>query len=148
MATINIGIRSNVTDNIPRQAGARLDAEMGSAIAVSTGILQQLARNRIPMRSGRTAGTIEQLVVGIGTSHATGYVGSDSAIASVLEFGSRRHIIRPAVKKALWWPGLSHPIAFARHPGTIPYLWLSRSGPPAGDIAKVRLAVAFRNAFG
>ena len=148
MVGLALDFRARTTDDIPRDAAVRLNIEMGRAIAFSTGILQQLARNRIPMRTGRTAGTIEQLVVGAGTSHVTGYVGSDDQIALILELGSRPHVITPTVKKALWWPGLSRPVSSVRHPGTIPYLWLTRSGPPAGNIAKARLASAFVRAFG
>lgn len=148
MPTISITISGRVADDIPRDAAARLNATMGQAIAVSTGIMRALAIGNIPKRTGRTAGTIEQLTVGIGSAHATGYVGSNDQIAMILELGSSPHIIQPAVKRALWWPGLAHPVAFARHPGTIPYLWLTRAGEFAGEIAKVRLAAAFRAAFG
>lgn len=148
MATLSFDIRSNVTDNIPRGAAARINAEMAQAIAISTGIMRMLYYNAINKRTGRTASTIEQLVVGAGSSNVTGYVGSDDAIALILEFGSRPHIITPAVKKALFWPGLPHPIAFARHPGTIPYLPLTRTAPAAGAIAKGRLAQVFPRALG
>lgn len=37
------------------------------------------------------------------------------------EYGARPHTIRPkgppGGKKALWWPGLSHPVGAVRHPG-------------------------------
>lgn len=35
-----------------------------------------------------------------------------------VERGTRPHIIRPRVKKALYWPGAAHPVASVRHPGT------------------------------
>ena len=31
--------------------------------------------------------------------------------------GTAAHLIMPVKKKALWWPGLPHPIAFAANPG-------------------------------
>lgn len=37
-----------------------------------------------------------------------------------VEYGTRGHIIRPRTKKALWWPGASHPVAKVYHPGTRP----------------------------
>lgn len=148
MPGLSISIRTNVTDNLPDFSSARLNMEMGRAISAATTILYTGAYGNIPKRTGRTAGTIEHIVVGAGTSHVSGHVGSDDAVAAILEFGSGPHTIRPSAKKALWWPGIPHPIAFANHPGTQPYLWLTRAGPPAGDIAKVFLARAFANAFG
>lgn len=46
------------------------------------------------------------------------------AYALTVEEGSVAHKIFPNRKKALWWPGLPHPIAMVNHPGTEaqPYL--------------------------
>lgn len=38
--------------------------------------------------------------------------------AKYVEWDTRPHIIRPRVKKALFWPGAAHPVAIVRHPGT------------------------------
>lgn len=35
-----------------------------------------------------------------------------------VEYGTRPHIIRPRVKRALWWPGADHPVKRVYHPGT------------------------------
>lgn len=35
-----------------------------------------------------------------------------------VEYGTRAHIIRPRVKKALWWPDAQHPVKKVYHPGT------------------------------
>ena len=37
--------------------------------------------------------------------------------------GTPPHVILPRVKRALWWPGLDHPVARVNHPGTkaVPY---------------------------
>lgn len=144
--TFDIGVRTY--GRIPVNAARELDMEMGFAIARSTSIMQNLAIGYINRDTGRTAQTIEQLVIGNGTSHVTGYVGSDDQIAIILEFGSRAHVITPTVKQALWWEGLPHPVASVQHPGTMPYLWLTRSGERAGDIAKAELALAFARVFG
>jgi len=37
-----------------------------------------------------------------------------------VEYGTRPHVIRPRVKKALWWPEASHPVKQVFHPGTRP----------------------------
>ncbi len=146
--SITFRFRSRVRDNLPRGAAQRLNIEMGRAISFATSAMYFFALSNIPTKTGRTAGTIDRIVVGAGTGHVTGYVGSNDQIAMFLELGTAPHRIYPVVKKALWWPGLPHPIAFADHPGTRAYLWLTRAGPPAGDMAKIRLAGAFARAFG
>lgn len=35
-----------------------------------------------------------------------------------VEYGTRPHIIRPRVKRALWWPDADHPVKSVYHPGT------------------------------
>lgn len=35
-----------------------------------------------------------------------------------VEYGTRPHIIRPRVKRALWWPDAHHPVKQVYHPGT------------------------------
>ena len=44
--------------------------------------------------------------------------------AAWVELGTRPHIIRPNVKKALHWPTARHPVKVVHHPGTRaqPYL--------------------------
>jgi hypothetical protein len=37
---------------------------------------------------------------------------------SIISTGTRAHVIRPLFKKALWWPGLEHPVRMVNHPGT------------------------------
>lgn len=37
-----------------------------------------------------------------------------------VRLGTAPHAIFPVKKKALWWPGLPHPIKMANHPGTKP----------------------------
>ena len=41
-----------------------------------------------------------------------------------VEYGTKPHIIRPRVKKALWWPDAHHPVKKVYHPGTAaqPYI--------------------------
>lgn len=51
-------------------------------------------------------------------SSGTGILRSDSAVAGILEFGSRPHIIRPKGDNFLFWPGAKHPSKEVKHPGT------------------------------
>lgn len=126
-----------VFDRIPRDAQARLNAAMLVAINNATRFGHTLAVAFINKRTGRTATTVDSSVTG-GGSTATGRWGSDDKVATILEFGSRPHRIPGAfgIPKGVW------------HPGTQPYLWLTRSGPPAGNMAKIELAAAFRSVFG
>lgn len=147
MPGITIRVSHTVSDRIPKDAGARLNAEMRAAIASSTRAMYAMSQANINKRTGRTAGTIGSSVRG-GGSRATGYVGSDDRIATYLELGTRPHIIRPVRARALYWPGAAHPVRQVNHPGTRPYRWLRRSGQSAGPIAKAQLRAAFASVFG
>src|SRR6202162_108876 len=41
-----------------------------------------------------------------------------ASYAPFVEFGTKPHTIYPKDKKALFWPGASHPVAKVNHPGT------------------------------
>ena len=59
----------------------------------------------------------------IGDMEATIHT-SNIKYASMVEKGTRAHIIRPKSKKALYWKGASHPVKQVNHPGSKakPYL--------------------------
>lgn len=44
-----------------------------------------------------------------------------------IEYGTRRHTIRPRIKKALWWETALHPVARVNHPGTRSYGHMRRA---------------------
>jgi hypothetical protein len=44
-----------------------------------------------------------------------------------IEYGTRPHVIRPATKRALYWPGADHPVAYVNHPGNPPYAPMRRA---------------------
>jgi len=44
-------------------------------------------------------------------------VGTDRPYAGAHQFGSRPHVIRAKNKRALFWPGASHPVRQVNHPG-------------------------------
>lgn len=48
-------------------------------------------------------------------------VGTNKTYASIHQFGGRTfpHLIRPSVKKALFWPGAGHPVKAVKHPGSV-----------------------------
>ena len=53
-----------------------------------------------------------------GSISFTGSLKSESALAGIIEFGSRPHIIRAKGNKLLFWPGATHPVKEVMHPGT------------------------------
>lgn len=86
---------------------------LGSAI---TKAVADDAEDAAPIKTG-------ELVSSIVTSRGAGYVWYVSVSAehwSYQEYGTigRNPVIRPVHKRALWWPGLTHPVAIVtRHPG-------------------------------
>jgi len=144
MPVVRVRARANVVhDSIPRDAERRLEREARGAISRGTRFMRSLAYANINKRTGRTAGTIRSVLAGL-----TGYVGSDDRVAGYLEFGTAPHVITPSTRRALFWPGARHPVAFVRHPGTRPYRWLERAGESAGQYTKGELRVAFGRVFG
>jgi len=54
-------------------------------------------------------------------------VASNLVYAPSHQFGRDPYVIRPRNKKALWWPGLPHPVSQVNHPGlpARPFLGIS-----------------------
>lgn len=77
-------------------------------------------------RGGAAAlkGNIRVLRMGVQPLGVYVNVGSDLPHAIMVEEGTDPHVIRPRVKKALWWEGLAHPVPLVNHPGgrAKPYL--------------------------
>jgi hypothetical protein len=49
-----------------------------------------------------------------------------ASYAPFVEFGTKPHVIVPKDKKALYWPGASHPVRSVNHPGTKPNQFMER----------------------
>lgn len=56
-----------------------------------------------------------------------------------LEEGTDPHEIRPRQKKALFWPGLEHPVKRAKHPGTKAYPILRPTAEEAGPAIRAMM---------
>lgn len=80
----------------------------------------------------------EQHVIGPGGATRYG-VGTDDPRGLYLEFGTKPHEIRPRYARALWGPGMAHPVARVSHPGSPARPWLK----PAADAKAAEAAAAF-----
>jgi HK97 gp10 family phage protein len=79
--------------------------------------VQNEARRRAPVDTGRLRSSIVSRAEGSG--RRVGYVvGTNVNYAAAVEYGTAPHVIKPRFKKALFWPGARHPVAFVNHPGT------------------------------
>ncbi len=110
---------------LPRES----EAAMRRATVEGTAILEANAQRTINRRTGRTAGTIRASVDSPPGLVARGTVGSSDPVATYLEFGTRPHEIRARPGGVLRFT-VGNRVVFARsvrHPGTRPYLWLSRA---------------------
>lgn len=86
-------------------------------------VYDQARTNLIPHnRTGRLLGSlrrVKRLAAGsviIGTNHWR-----------FIEYGVRAHRIVARVKRALWWPGATHPVRAVNHPGNNEYAPMRRA---------------------
>lgn len=85
-------------------------------------LLKPIMREEAPERTGALRQGIRYRTISSGeTSWARFYEEGQAAdyVAFVIE-GTAAHEIAPTTKKALYWPGAGHPVAFVHHPGTQP----------------------------
>jgi hypothetical protein len=85
--------------------------------------VQNEARRRVPVKSGRLRSSIVSRAEGSGRS--VGYViGTNVVYARAIEYGLDEFDIFPKNKKALYWKGAAHPVKKVHHPGikAQPYL--------------------------
>jgi HK97 gp10 family phage protein len=79
--------------------------------------VQNEARRRAPVDTGRLRSSIVSRAENSGRK--VGYVvGTNVNYAAAVEYGTAPHRIYPRNKKALYWPGARHPVAYVDHPGT------------------------------
>lgn len=76
-------------------------------------ILEGASKEEAPSREGTLRRSITSRA-----SRDEGVIGTNVAYAGVVHGGSRPHIIRARNRKALFWPGATHPVRSVNHPGT------------------------------
>lgn len=136
--SIRVGVRSRVSDRIPRNAEARINAGMRQSIVQATRLGRRLTTSLVPRRRPYTYKTVDSDIVG-GGSRVSGHFGSDYEVFEFLEKGTRPH----PIPGAFGVPGL-----VVEHPGTKPVGMLERAGPIAGQEAKAGLRGVFVEVFG
>jgi len=113
---------------------------MGAAVAEA---VAEDARDMAPIDTGFLVSTIHVVQVSTYKWHVR--VGTD--YWSHMEYGTlkKNYVIRPRLKKALWWRGLDNPVSEVTHPGLRPrpfmrpavyqkrYIWYT----PTGGVAVV-----------
>ena len=90
-----------------------------SAMTIERNAKSNLTSNK----SVKTGHLRRGITANIGNMEATVHT-SNIKYASMVEKGTKAHIIKPKNKKALYWKGASHPVKQVNHPGSKakPYL--------------------------
>jgi HK97 gp10 family phage protein len=100
-----------------RRVLGRMSDEVRRAV-VQTGVdVQNRARELCPVDTGRLRSSIVHRTEGGGRSVGV-VIGTNVSYAADVEYGTKPHVILPKNKKALYWPGASHPVSKVNHPGT------------------------------
>jgi hypothetical protein len=105
---------------IDPSAQAHVDAAISDLLADIGDRMVVDAKAAVPKKTGRLANSLIAEVQG-----KTLRVGStDVNYSTDVEMGTMPHLIFPNSKKALFWPGADHPVAYVNHPGTRPQPYL------------------------
>jgi phage gpG-like protein len=93
----------------------------------------------------RRSGSLWQSIRISALSNTSVEVGTDRLYAAWQQFGTKPYTILPSSKKALWWPGASHPVKRVNHPGipARPFFPFSESGEMT-EAARARVTSAAR----
>lgn len=119
-------------ENALRRVLGRMSDEVRRAV-VQTGVdVQNRARELCPVDTGRLRASIVHRTEGGGRSVGV-VIGTNVSYAADVEYGTAPHVILPTNKKALYWPGASHPVSKVNHPGTRPQPFMR----PAVDLAPI-----------
>jgi HK97 gp10 family phage protein len=113
----SVTINTRQYESALRRALVRQSDDVRRAL-VQTGVdVQNRARQLCPVDTGRLRSSIVHHVDG--SARVSGVtVGTNVSYAADVEYGTAPHVILPKNKKALYWPGASHPVSKVNHPGT------------------------------
>ena len=100
------------------------EKKIQNAIRNSAMTIERNAKSNLSSNGSVKTGHLRRgIAINIGNMEATVHT-SNIKYASMVEKGTKAHIIRPKNKKALYWKGASHPVKQVNHPGSKakPYL--------------------------
>jgi HK97 gp10 family phage protein len=128
----SVSLNTRQYENALRRALGRQSDDVRRAV-VATGVdVQNEARRRCPVDTGRLRSSIVHRVESDARS-TTVEVGTNVNYAEDVERGTAPHVILPRNKKALYWKGAAHPVAKVNHPGTRPQPFMG----PALELAPI-----------
>lgn len=100
-------------------------SELKQGVKTSVNIIRPIMVRNAPAKTAKLRMNIYARVSGL-----TGEVGPNLSITPYALFvhkGTKSYIIRPRIKKALFWPGARHPVKMVRHPGIKPNPFVERT---------------------
>jgi len=92
---------------------SEIDKEIAERLTKAILVVERKAKQLCKRKTGTLARSI--------TSETEGnkaVCGTNVDYGPHVELGTKPHIITPKTKKALFWPGASHPVKVVHHPGT------------------------------
>ncbi len=108
------------------RAGSELLSDHRDNVRALAAEFRDLAQDQAPKDKGRFAKTIGFRTFGSGA--ALGFsIFMAEPLGTWIRGGTKAHGIAPRNKKALYWPGARHPVAYVNHPGTAPNPFMTRA---------------------
>ena len=135
--SLRIGVSSNKTDRLPRNARARLNAGMRDAVDSGQRRGAEVAAALTPRKRPLTYTTVGGMVIG-GDDHVTGVFGSAYEVFEFLNEGTVPHPIPNAFGRG----------TTVQHPGTEALHMLDDAAEVASEITKAELLQTFAAVFG
>ena len=115
MSTFNIQINGlDEMKTAMKEAPDKVEPIIQRAVVTATDVLaKNTVRPNVPYRTGYLIQTFRRDVQRLMSRWFP-----TAAYAPFVEFGTPARVIVPINKKALFWPGASHPVKKVNHPGT------------------------------
>ncbi|MHB1131657.1 MAG: HK97 gp10 family phage protein [Chloroflexota bacterium] len=125
---------------------------LSAAVTSGANICRDAASVAAPYRTGTLKRSLHTEVGESTALRAVVLVGTDLEYAQAIEFGSglygpkkAKYIIRPKNKKALFWKGARHPVAFVMHPGVRPRPFLLPAFQATKSAVRAEIGGALRS---
>lgn len=106
-----IGLNDMIADF--KKAGGNAKPLVNQALHTSASLTQKNIREESPVKTGSLSRSIQYQV-----NYPSATVETQEKYGSMVESGTRPHLIVPKNKKALFWKGAMNPYKAVHHPGT------------------------------